>query len=431
MRPLVIRLGSGLVWCALSLLLWTTPASAHPMPESRVWVDSTATGLTLTLQLPLDRLEMAYGRPLAASPTTMVQAEREGLSRYVLAHVGARSGQQGWQAIRPQLSVEGAAPSAELVATLALIAPPGVDPRHTTLWLDAITHEIHTHRVLVFLRQDWASGHVAQAPTLLGEVRGAQHSVQVDLPDAGSAASWRSLWHAGLQHIAEGSDHLLFLVLLVLVAPFTATGERWAQARPARVAVRQVAWLVSAFTLGHMATLTLGSLGWLNPPSQLVEVAVALTIAVTAAHAMRPLLRAETGFALAFGLVHGLAFSASLSGAGLGPWQHAQAVLAFNLGIETLQMLVMALVLPPLLVLAHLRPAWAHALRHGTAVLALVASVQWVVERLGWTPWAEGHWLDQLAAEGLWLVLLLWLCALGSAAWHLRTAALLRHQATS
>lgn len=402
------------------------------MPESRVWVDSTGTGLRLTLQLPLDRLELAYGRPLAASPAAMVQAEQEGLSRYLLAHVGARSEQAGvqlgWQALRPQLQIEGTAPSAELVATLALRAPPGADPRHTTLWIDAITHEIHTHRMLVFLRQDWASGHVGnagnvgQAPTLLGELRNTQHSVRIDLPDASPAASWRSLWWAGLLHIAEGSDHLFFLVLLVLVAPFAVSGEHWDETRTPRAAARQLAWLVSAFTLGHMLTLALGSLGWVHPPAQAVEVAVALTIAFTAAHAMRPLLRAETGFALLFGLVHGLAFSSSLSGAGLSPWQHAQALLAFNLGIESLQLLVLALLLPPLLILAHLRPVWAHALRHGVAVLALMAAVQWVIERLGWTPWDEGHWADQLAAQGLWMASLLWLSALGVAVWHRRAS---------
>jgi hypothetical protein len=53
-----------------------------------------------------------------------------------------------------------------------------------------------------------------------------------------------------------------------------------------------------------------------------------------------------------------MAFSSSLSGAGLTPRQRGQALFAFNLGIEAMQLIVLAVVLPPLLALDTAQSAW-------------------------------------------------------------------------
>lgn len=370
---------------------WSAISAAHPMPESRVWIDTTPGGLRLTLQLPLSPLEFAFGQPLADYSSTMLAQHGEALSRYLLQHVGARSGNIGWQTLRPQLSVQGNNASAELEAVVELRAPPGADARAPTLLFDAITHEVRTHRAQVFLRNDWAGGMAGQAPLLLGELNFAHNSLPLALnPSRSSASIWRLL-KAGAQHIAEGTDHLLFLLLLLIVAPLQAQARRWAGAAPARHALRQIVGVVTAFTVGHSLTLMLGSAGLLVVPAQPVEVAVAATIAVAACHAWRPLFRqGEVMMALGLGLIHGLAFSASLSGAGLTFWQHAQALLAFNLGIEMMQLALLALVLPLLLALAHWRPVLYEHARRGTSLVALVAAAWWMAERLAWLPPVQG-----------------------------------------
>jgi hypothetical protein len=113
--------------------LWAALAAAHPMPERRVWIDTTPAGLQLTLQLPLNRLEFAFGQPLSEHADTVLAQHGQALSRYLLQHVGARSGNQGWQALRPQLKVVGSDASAELEAVLELRAPAGADKRSPTL----------------------------------------------------------------------------------------------------------------------------------------------------------------------------------------------------------------------------------------------------------------------------------------------------------
>lgn len=385
-------------WLALVSLLWAALASAHPMPESRVWIDTRADGLHLLLQLPLNRLEFAYGQPLIDQPATVLERHAEGLARYLMQHVGARSGSAGWQTLRPQLRVVGSDGAAELEAEIDLRAPPGADPRHTQLLYDAITHEVRTHRVQVALRNDWAAGQVGQPPQPLGELNHARNRLDLDLASPSAGASLRRLALDGALHIAGGADHLLFLLLLLLVAPLSVaragpaaaagrTGWRlqaWQGARPARAAWRHTALLVTAFTLGHTATLVMGSTGVLRPPVQAVEVAVALTIVAAAVHAWRPLFgRADLAMALAFGLIHGLAFSAALSGAGLTWLQHGLALLAFNLGIEAMQLLLVLAVLPPLLWLAHGRPQASAWLRGATAAVSAGLALWWVLERAG------------------------------------------------
>jgi hypothetical protein len=409
------RLGAG--W----LLLWASLALAHPMPESQVWIDTTPGGMRLTAQLPLNRLEFSFGRNLTAEPGTVLARYGDALASYLLMHVGARSGGVGWQVLRPTLQVAGSGPMAELQASFEMRAPPGTDLRSPELLYDIITHEVRTHRVQVFLRNDWQGGFVGQAPLLLGEMRYGQASLPLSFASAVPGASMWRLFREGVGHIAAGSDHLLFLLMLMLAipmaAPLAAAGGRWRGLRPHGQTVRHTAAVITAFTLGHSATLVLGSTGLLAVPAQPVEVAVAVTIALAALHAWRPPLgpryaRAEAWMALCFGLVHGMAFSASLSGAGLSAWQHAQALFAFNLGIETMQLIALALVLPPLLMLGGARPALLAALRQGLAAVAGLVALAWIAGRLAWVDLDGVRWLGDGGAVPLLLVAGLWLAAL-------------------
>lgn len=371
---------------ALALLVASSAVSAHPVPESQVWIDTTPAGLRLTVLLPLNRLELAFGAPLAQAPEAVLSLHGEALTQHLLQHLGVRGDEQspGWTVRRPVLTVQGSGAGAELCAVIEAQAPAGTDPRRAVLFYDLITHEVRTHRALVFLRNDWAAGFASAAPLLLGELRHGQARLAIPLEPPQPGAAWRRLAGAGMRHIAEGTDHLLFLLMLLLVAPLTAQGGRWQLARGTRQALAQLAKVVTAFTLGHSLTLALGSSAVLQLPVQAVEVAVALSIAVAALHALRPLFAdAELVMALLFGLIHGLAFSASLSGAGLTIWQHVQALLAFNLGIEAMQLMLVALVVAPLLLLQRASAGGYRRLRQGAALLGLALALLWAAERAG------------------------------------------------
>ena len=148
-----------------------------------------------------------------------------------------------------------------------------------------------------------------------------------------------SLFRLGMRHIAEGTDHLLFLLTLLLPAPLLAAGRRWGAAAGVRQSLLRMLGIVTAFTLGHSLTLMLAALGVLHVPGRPIEVLIAVSIFVSALHALRPILPGivpgkEARIAAFFGLIHGLAFAATLDRLGLGrgsaPWVPWRSILVLR-----------------------------------------------------------------------------------------------------
>ena len=145
----------------------------------------------------------------------------------------------------------------------------------------------------------------------------------------------------GFHHIADlaGYDHILFVVALTI--PFTV--RDW----------KRLAVLVTAFTVGHSITLALATLRLVQVPSALVEMLIPATIVATAAlswragapgHEREPVTVGRYLMAAAFGLVHGLGFSTYLRSL-LGDEESlVLPLLAFNVGLEVGQLLILAIV---------------------------------------------------------------------------------------
>lgn len=174
----------------------------------------------------------------------------------------------------------------------------------------------------------------------------------------------------GFRHILDGIDHLLFV--LVLVIPFRR--------------FRPLVALVTAFTLAHSITLAAAALGfapsalWFPP---LVETLIAASIVWIALENIVAGARVERRWvvAFAFGLVHGFGFSFALGETMQFAGGHlATALVAFNVGVELGQLLVVALAIPLLALL------FRHVVaeRMGTIILsALVthSAWHWMTER--------------------------------------------------
>jgi hypothetical protein len=134
----------------------------------------------------------------------------------------------------------------------------------------------------------------------------------------------------GIRHMLGGPDHLAFVLGLLLL-----------------VRTRRTLLLaVSAFTLGHSITLSLGVLGLVRVSSALVEVGIALTILVLAVELARsdgeplsPLRRRPASMSFTFGLLHGLGFAAALHEVGLPASEVPVALASFNAGVELAQIL--------------------------------------------------------------------------------------------
>jgi hydrogenase/urease accessory protein HupE len=145
-------------------------------------------------------------------------------------------------------------------------------------------------------------------------------------PRLGVVADFGAL---GVQHIATGLDHLLFVLGLLL----------WVHGR------RRLVATITAFTVGHSVTLSLAVLGVVAFPARWVEVAIAVSLLVLAADLARPaspspspLGRRPWLLAFCFGLLHGFGFAGALAEAGLPIGEIPLALFAFNAGIEAGQL---------------------------------------------------------------------------------------------
>jgi hypothetical protein len=205
--------------------------------------------------------------------------------------------------------------------------------------------------------------------------------VELRITDAVDADA-AGLLAQGVTHILGGLDHLLFLIALLLPAVLVREGRHWRAAADARVALAQVAWIATAFTLAHSITLALASFGVVRVPASLIEPLIAVTVLLAALNNLWPVVRRRLALvAFAFGLVHGFGFAEVLAPLGLPARQLAVALLAFNVGVEAGQLLV---VVASFAVLAALRgwpgyPRW--VLGAGSAAVGLVA-IGWIVERV-------------------------------------------------
>lgn len=146
----------------------------------------------------------------------------------------------------------------------------------------------------------------------------------------------------GKDHILDylnGYDHILFVLALCAVYLI----RDW----------KKILILVTAFTVGHSVTLALATLQIVSVNAQLIEILIPLTIFITALSNLfkKEAMVDEKGFqvnylfAIFFGLIHGLGFSNYLR-AILGK-NHTilSQLLAFNLGLEFGQIIVVVIFL--------------------------------------------------------------------------------------
>lgn len=144
----------------------------------------------------------------------------------------------------------------------------------------------------------------------------------------------------GTEHILDwrnGYDHILFVVALCAVYVISD----W----------KRILILVTAFTIGHSITLALATMRIISFNSDLIEFLIPVTILITA---LANLFQKEDAiyernihlnylFASFFGLIHGLGFSNNLRDILGQSGSIASPLLAFNLGLELGQIIIVGI----------------------------------------------------------------------------------------
>jgi len=367
-----------------ALLTMAPLADAHPKTVSVLKLELADDAVRGQFELPVEGMEDVLDATFAAwknGPLPAAQAEP--VRQYLQGRLDVRFADGGapWTVrVGDVIAREGSsAKLPDLIADVTLEPPAGAAMGAFTLGSRALLEDIPAHRTFVRIISDWDSGAFPSHPKQVGIL--SESSPEITIGDSGN---WRTgffavLW-LGTEHIGEGADHVLFLMMLLLIAPLVAIRRRWVASDSLRSSVWRVVKIATAFTIGHSLTLIIVGLEWVSLPARPVEILIGLSVAVSAVHAMRPLVPGgETWIAGGFGLVHGLAFGTLLLDIGVDGGNLIASLIAFNLGVEVAQLLIIALVVPSLWLMSRTR--YYTPFRWAVATFGLIASLAWVIER--------------------------------------------------
>ena len=187
--------------------------------------------------------------------------------------------------------------------------------------------------------------------------------------------------------------------------------NRWAGYGGLRYSLTNLLKIVTAFTIGHSVTLLIGVLDLFQPRSQIIEILIAFSILISAIHALRPIFpKKEAYVAAGFGLIHGLAFAEILNNLNLDSGQLVMSLLGFNLGIEIMQLIIIAFIMPWLILLS--QSSMYKGIRVGGAVFSGIAAIAWMIERIVGEPNPITLMVESLVQYAPWLIIFIALLSL-------------------
>jgi hypothetical protein len=173
-------------------------------------------------------------------------------------------------------------------------------------------------------------GAVAALLMLLLALPAAGHVLNTDLSKLSRTEIFWTYLQLGFTHIIPlGFDHILFIISLYILEP----------------RLKPVLLQATAFTVAHSITLGLAMYGLIQPPSEVIEPIIALSILFVALENMitSKLNPWRVAIVFGFGLVHGMGFASALTGLGLPEKDYFGSLICFNVGVELGQVAVILL----------------------------------------------------------------------------------------
>jgi len=396
---------------------------AHQSPNTNILLDVNTKMVAMELQIPIPELALSFNQDILRDPATIVQDYGDKLKEYLYTHMHAYTRKENpWRVdilsmrMDKGTQVLSGPPFWELRVQVELLPGKNEDTRNFTLDYDVVMHQVINHKAMISVRNDWENGIVTDNPTEVGVIERDMQTMTikpfaVDLHKGSNWKGFAGMFSLGMEHIRTGTDHLLFILTLLLPACLLASGKKWGSYGGFNYSVSRLLKIVTAFTIGHSITLLIGTLGITSIPSQLIEIMIAVSILVSAMHAIVPLFYGKELFiALGFGLIHGLAFSQTLQNLHLGSTDLALSVLGFNLGIEAMQIAVIATTIPWFIIMS--RTPWFGIVKNMLASVVSVAAIGWIMQRIAGVDNLISKTTDKLLLFSPWPILALALLSL-------------------
>jgi len=344
---------------AATFLAGASPAAAHPVPFSYLDVRLEAGAIDVTLVAHVVDIahDLGIDRPESLLNARVLDARGDAVTalfaaRFRLTADGKTLAQPRWDAPEALPGRQ----SVRLHARYAATRTPGLlaidaalfpyDPNHQTFVnvyeKDALTQAILDRNRTRF---EYFSG-----------------------SRQGILAVLRRFVPAGVHHILIGPDHLLFLVGLLLLGG----------------SLRQLAFVVSAFTVAHSVTLSLAALNLVTAPARIIEPAIALSIVYVGADNLMVSggrdVRAWIAFG--FGFIHGFGFANVLREMDLPRRALGWSLFSFNVGVEIGQVLVVAAVATAFAALRSRSEIAGRRLAYAGSIVVIAAGAFWFFERV-------------------------------------------------
>jgi len=361
MRELV---RAALFACALFLAL---PAAAHTKSESHSDWRIVGNDVYVTFTVP-DIEARRLATQADPGPQNSVVAA------YLASHVGAAVAGTSCTPASPVRAVAASAGFRRFEFNFHCPSPRGIE-LHSDAFFDLVPSHITFAQI--------TDGHGAIIEQLFTRDRQTLENAGAGSENRLRDAGFIDYVFLGVFHILTGVDHMSFLLGLVLISR----------------RLRDLAFVVTGFTLGHSLTLALAVTGILRPQAGYIDALIGLTIALIGAenvavasrrpgivalatagllglmaagnllglHGLPPLLLAGAGLfaanylmasgqlvdaarlrlvvTLVFGLIHGFGFAADLLEMRLPNGKLAELLVGFNLGVEIGQLSLVLLMM--------------------------------------------------------------------------------------
>jgi hydrogenase/urease accessory protein HupE len=208
-------------------------------------------------------------------------------------------------------------------------------------------------------------------PELTGDTNFMDHINAVRNTPASWLHNVRDFVRLGVIHILEGTDHVLFVLSLLLI--YTT--------------FKREALLLTVFTLAHSISLIIAGSGLLTLSSRIVEPVVALSItymAITSVFLKKYKVFKAHGNKIStvfiFGLFHGLGFAGLLKNIQVPDDRFISSLLSFNIGIELGQFAIVAALLPFIYTFKGKR--WYPKVIKGIAIVISIIGLIWGFQRI-------------------------------------------------
>jgi hypothetical protein len=254
-------------------------------------------------------------------------------------------------------------------------------PDKLTIDYSVLFDEDPDHRGFLLVEHNWATGTFANENRISLVFGPGSRRQDFDLTSSGRLRGFLALVHLGAEHMLLGLDHIFFLLALLLPAVMRRDGGRWQPLESFRGALGNGVRIVTAFAAAHAVAFTLSAAALLHLPEALVETVIAASTTLAAANILVPVFRRRMWWIVfALSLFHGVGFAGGLMDLGALHEHRALSVLAFNLGVELGQILIVAVLLPLLFLVRRLAVYRKGVLPLAALGMILVSGV-WVIER--------------------------------------------------